>query len=76
MVDLGNRDHRTLMALLATQSQRAVLRARRRVLTAMHNRATPKAATSAGDRPTGTASSALSAKSAHPALVTQFLPVT
>ncbi|MGW3995191.1 recombinase family protein [Amycolatopsis sp. NPDC004772] len=39
-VDLTNRDHRALMALLATQSQREVLRARHRVLAAMHNQAT------------------------------------
>jgi hypothetical protein len=56
-VDLGNRDHRALMALLATQSQREVLRARHRVLAAMHNQATQKAATSADDHPTATNSS-------------------
>ncbi|MFF1613438.1 recombinase family protein [Amycolatopsis sp. NPDC058278] len=39
-VDLGNRDHRALLALLATQSQREVLLARHRVLAAMHNQAT------------------------------------
>jgi site-specific DNA recombinase len=39
-VDFGNRDHRALMSLLATQSQREVLRARHRVLAAMHNQAT------------------------------------
>ncbi|WP_290050027.1 hypothetical protein [Amycolatopsis solani] len=39
-VDLGNRDHRALMSLPATQSQREVLRARHRVLAAMHNQAT------------------------------------
>ncbi|MEU0528962.1 recombinase family protein [Amycolatopsis tolypomycina] len=39
-VDLGNRDHRVLLALLATQSQREVLRARHRVLAAMHNQVT------------------------------------
>ncbi|QKV81125.1 recombinase family protein [Amycolatopsis sp. Hca4] len=39
-VDLGNSDHRALMSLLATQLQREVLRARHRVLAAMHNQAT------------------------------------
>ncbi|MFJ7212855.1 recombinase family protein [Amycolatopsis sp. NPDC098790] len=38
-VDLGNRDHRALMSLLAAQSQREVLRARHRVLAAMRNQA-------------------------------------
>jgi site-specific DNA recombinase len=38
-VDLGNRDHRALLSLLATQSHREVLRARHRVLAAMHNQA-------------------------------------
>jgi hypothetical protein len=39
-VDLANRDHRALLSMLATQSQREVLRARHRVLAAMHNQAT------------------------------------
>lgn len=56
-VDLSNRDHRALMSLLATQSQREVLRARHRVLAAMHNRPPSKAATSAADHPTATNSS-------------------
>ncbi|MEV6823391.1 recombinase family protein [Amycolatopsis sp. NPDC051102] len=36
-VDLANRDHRALLSLLATQSQREVLRARHRVLATMRN---------------------------------------
>ncbi|MGW4057767.1 hypothetical protein ACWEGE_05785 [Amycolatopsis sp. NPDC004747] len=36
-IDLSNHDHRALVLLLATQSQREVLRARHRVLAAMHN---------------------------------------
>ncbi|MEV6871527.1 recombinase family protein [Amycolatopsis sp. NPDC051128] len=56
-VDLGNHDHRTLMALLATQSQREVLRARHRVLAAMHNQATRQGRYLGGRPPTATNSS-------------------
>jgi DNA invertase Pin-like site-specific DNA recombinase len=52
-VDLGNRDHRALMALLATQSQREVLRARHRVLAAMHNQATQQGRYLGGRPPYG-----------------------
>jgi hypothetical protein len=52
-VDLGNRDHRALMALLATQSQREVLRARHRVLAAMHNQATQEGRYLGGRPPYG-----------------------
>ncbi|UUV32953.1 recombinase family protein [Amycolatopsis roodepoortensis] len=38
-VDLGDPDHRALLSLLGAQSQREVLRARHRVLAAMHNQA-------------------------------------
>jgi hypothetical protein len=52
-VDLGNRDHRALVALLATQSQREVLRARHRVLAAMHNQATQQGRYLGGRPPYG-----------------------
>lgn len=38
-VDLGDPDHRALLSLLGAQSQREVLRARHRVLAAMHSQA-------------------------------------
>ncbi|KDN22417.1 recombinase [Amycolatopsis rifamycinica] len=52
-VDLGNRDHRALLSLLATQSQREVLRARHRVLAAMHNQATQQGRYLGGRPPYG-----------------------
>ncbi|WP_254896795.1 recombinase family protein [Amycolatopsis sp. Hca4] len=52
-VDLANRDHRTLLALLATQSQREVLRARHRVLAAMHNQASQQGRYLGGRPPYG-----------------------
>ncbi|QYN26408.1 recombinase family protein [Amycolatopsis sp. DSM 110486] len=52
-VDLGKRDHRALLALLATQSQREVLRARHRVLAAMHNQATQQGRYLGGRPPYG-----------------------
>jgi site-specific DNA recombinase len=52
-VDLSNRDHRALLALLATQSQREVLRARQRVLAAMHNQATQQGRYLGGRPPYG-----------------------
>ncbi|MDQ7809049.1 recombinase family protein [Amycolatopsis sp. A133] len=52
-VDLSNRDHRALMSLLATQSQREVLRARHRVLAAMHNQATQQGRYLGGRPPYG-----------------------
>jgi site-specific DNA recombinase len=52
-VDLRSRDHRALMALLATQSQREVLRARHRVLAAMHNQATQQGRHLGGRPPYG-----------------------
>ncbi|WIY01060.1 recombinase family protein [Amycolatopsis mongoliensis] len=52
-VDLANRDHRALLALLATQSQREVLRARHRVLAAMHNQATQQGRYLGGRPPYG-----------------------
>ncbi|MEQ0558190.1 recombinase family protein [Amycolatopsis sp. NEAU-NG30] len=52
-VDLSNSDHRTLMSLLATQSQREVLRARHRVLAAMHNQATQQGRYLGGRPPYG-----------------------
>jgi site-specific DNA recombinase len=52
-VDLGNRDHRALTALLATQSQREVLRARHRVLAAMRNQATQQGRYLGGRPPYG-----------------------
>jgi site-specific DNA recombinase len=52
-VDLGNRDHRALMSLPATQSQREVLRARHRVLAAMHNQATQQGRNLGGGPPYG-----------------------
>ncbi|WP_328647398.1 recombinase family protein [Amycolatopsis sp. NBC_00348] len=52
-VDLGNRDHRTLLSLLATQSQREVLRSRHRVLAAMHNQATQQGRYLGGRPPYG-----------------------
>jgi site-specific DNA recombinase len=52
-VDLANRDHRTLLSLLATQSQREVLRARHRVLAAMHNQATQQGRHLGGRPPYG-----------------------
>ncbi|GLY44490.1 hypothetical protein Amsp01_105130 [Amycolatopsis sp. NBRC 101858] len=52
-VDLGNSDHRALMSLLATQSQREVLRARHRVLAAMHNQATQQGRYLGGRPPYG-----------------------
>ncbi|MET7996825.1 recombinase family protein [Amycolatopsis sp. NPDC005232] len=52
-VDLGNHDHRSLLALLATQSQREVLRARNRVLAAMHNQATQQGRYLGGRPPYG-----------------------
>ncbi|MFI5614860.1 recombinase family protein [Amycolatopsis sp. NPDC051903] len=52
-VDLDNPDHRALTALLATQSQREVLRARHRVLAAMHNQATQQGRYLGGRPPYG-----------------------
>ncbi|MFF4599829.1 recombinase family protein [Amycolatopsis sp. NPDC001319] len=52
-VDLGNRDHRALVTLLAAQSQREVLRARHRVLAAMHNQATQQGRYLGGRPPYG-----------------------
>jgi DNA invertase Pin-like site-specific DNA recombinase len=52
-IDLGNRDHRALLSLLATQSQREVLRARHRVLAAMHNQATQQGRYLGGRPPYG-----------------------
>ncbi|GHG42698.1 MULTISPECIES: recombinase family protein [Amycolatopsis] len=52
-VDLANPDHRALTALLATQSQREVLRARHRVLAAMHNQATQQGRYLGGRPPYG-----------------------
>ncbi|MEV4143620.1 recombinase family protein [Amycolatopsis sp. NPDC049691] len=52
-VDLANRDHRALLSLLATQSQREVLRARHRVLAAMHNQATQQGRYLGGRPPYG-----------------------
>ncbi len=52
-VDLANRDHRALLPLLATQSQRQVLRARHRVLAAMHNQATQQGRYLGGRPPYG-----------------------
>jgi site-specific DNA recombinase len=53
LVVLGNRDHRALMALMATQSQREVLRARHRVLAAMHNQVTQQGRYLGGRPPYG-----------------------
>ncbi|RJQ92547.1 recombinase family protein [Amycolatopsis panacis] len=52
-VDLGDRDHRALMALLGAQSQREVLRARHRVFAAMHNQATQQGRYLGGRPPYG-----------------------
>jgi site-specific DNA recombinase len=52
-VDLANRDHRALLSLLATQSQREVLRARHRVLAAMHNQVTQQGRYPGGRPPYG-----------------------
>jgi site-specific DNA recombinase len=52
-VDLANRDHRALLSLLAAQSQREVLRARHRVLAAMHNQATQQGRYLGGRPPYG-----------------------
>ncbi|MEU4674511.1 recombinase family protein [Amycolatopsis sp. NPDC023774] len=52
-VDLGKRDHRALLALLGAQSQREVLRARHRVLAAMHNQATQQGRYLGGRPPYG-----------------------
>ncbi|WP_460440377.1 recombinase family protein [Amycolatopsis stemonae] len=52
-VDLANRDHRALLSLLATQSQREVLRARHRVLAAMHNQVTQQGRYLGGRPPYG-----------------------
>ncbi|MEV6823397.1 recombinase family protein [Amycolatopsis sp. NPDC051102] len=52
-VDMSNRDHRALLSLLATQSQREVLRARHRVLAAMHNQATQQGRYLGGRPPYG-----------------------
>lgn len=52
-VDLANRDHRALLSLLATQSLREVLRARHRVLAAMHNQATQQGRYLGGRPPYG-----------------------
>ncbi|WP_370964678.1 recombinase family protein [Amycolatopsis sp. cg9] len=52
-VDLANRDHRALRALLATRSQHEILRARHRVLAAMHNQATQQGRYLGGRPPHG-----------------------
>jgi recombinase/recombinase-like zinc beta ribbon protein/resolvase-like protein len=52
-VDLASRDHRALLSLLATQSQREVLRARHRVLAAMHNQVTQQGRYLGGRPPYG-----------------------
>ncbi|MEV4603502.1 recombinase family protein [Amycolatopsis sp. NPDC049253] len=50
---LGNSDHRALLARLATQAQREVIRARHRVLAAMHNQATQQGRHLGGRPPYG-----------------------